>query len=139
MPRPSSAARRRRLRAPLAPLGMAVSAPGTFDIILPVHIDYDTVRQSIMMVIDAAPKGNGTIRDVQIYPPSGKFVYALRVARTSESDSSAGEWVYLSAAPQVDADRQTPANFPISAQPWVTWARCLASANFSPNCDDSST
>jgi Domain of unknown function (DUF4403) len=122
----------------LAPLGIAVSAPGTFDIILPVHIDYDTARQSIMMVIDAAPKGSGTTRDVQIYPSSGKIVFALRVARTSESDSSAGEWVHLSAAPR-DADRQTPANFPISAQPWVTWARCLASANFSPNCDDSST
>jgi hypothetical protein len=93
--------------SPLAPLGTAVSAPGTFDIILPVDIDYDTLRQSIMKVIAATPEGRTTIRDVQIYPSSGKIVFALRVGKTSESDPSADEWVYLSATPQVDADRQT--------------------------------
>jgi Domain of unknown function (DUF4403) len=94
-------------RSPLAPLGTGGSAPGTFDIILPVHIDYDTLRQSIMKVIDATPEGGTTIRDVQIYPSSGKIVFALRVGKTSESDPSADEWAYLSATPQVDADRQT--------------------------------
>jgi hypothetical protein len=52
--------------SPLPPLGTEVAAPGTFDIILPVHIGYDTLRQKIMEVIAAAPKGEMTIRDVQI-------------------------------------------------------------------------
>jgi hypothetical protein len=92
---------------PLAPLGKDVAAPGTFDIILPVHIGYDTIRQRIMDVIAAAPKGETAIRDVQIYPSSGKIVVGLRVAKTSDADANAGEWVYLSATPQVDADGQT--------------------------------
>jgi hypothetical protein len=92
---------------PLAPLGKDVAAPGTFDIILPVHIGYDTLRQKIMQVIAAAPKGETTIRDVQIYPSNGKIIVGLRAAKTADTDPNAGEWVYLSATPQVDADGQT--------------------------------
>jgi hypothetical protein len=67
MRRPLSAACRRRLRARHSRhSGPGGSAPGTFDIVLPVHIDYDTLRQSIMKVIDATPEGGTTIRDVQI-------------------------------------------------------------------------
>jgi hypothetical protein len=47
---------------PLAPLGTDVAAPGTFDIILPVHIGYDAIRQKVLDVIAAAPKGETTIR-----------------------------------------------------------------------------
>jgi Domain of unknown function (DUF4403) len=92
---------------PLAPLGKEVAAPGTFDIILPVHINYATLRQKILGAVAAAPKGETTIRDVEIYPSAGKIVVGLRIAKSSDSDANAGEWLYLSAVPQVDADAQT--------------------------------
>ncbi len=92
---------------PLAPLGTNVAAPGTFDIILPVHIGYDAIRQKVLDVIAAAPKGETTIRDVEIYPSSGKIIVGLRVAKTSDTDANAGEWVYFSATPQVEPDGQT--------------------------------
>jgi hypothetical protein len=92
---------------PLVPLGNDVAAPGTFDVILPVHIGYETIRQKIMEVIAAAPKGDSTIRDVQIYPSNGKIVVGLRVAKTADTNPDAGEWIYLSATPQVEADGQT--------------------------------
>jgi hypothetical protein len=91
----------------LPPLGTDVTAPGTFDIILPVRIGYDTLREKLMQVIAAAPKGETTIREVQVYPSSGKLVVGLRVAKSSETDPAAGEWVYLSGSPNVDVDRQT--------------------------------
>jgi Domain of unknown function (DUF4403) len=92
---------------PLAPLGNEVAAPGTFDVILPVHIGYDTVRQKILDVIAAAPKGETTIRDVQIYPSNGKIVVGLLVGEASDTGANAGQWIYLSATPQVEADGQT--------------------------------
>jgi hypothetical protein len=90
---------------PLAPLGTDAAEPGTFDIILPVRIGYDAIRAKIMDVIAAMPKGATTIRDVQIYPSNGKIVVGLLVDKTS--DASAGQWIYLSATPQVEADGQT--------------------------------
>lgn len=92
---------------PLAPLGTEIARPGGFDIILPVHISYDALRQKIMEVVAAAPKGETSIREVQIYPSSGKIVVGMRVAKSSENDPNAGEWIYLSATPQFDADHQT--------------------------------
>jgi hypothetical protein len=91
----------------LPPLGADVNAPGTFDVILPVSIGYDTMRDKMMQVIDAAPKGDKTIREVQIYPSSGKLVVGLRIAKSTDTDPAAGEWVYLSATPAVDNDKQT--------------------------------
>jgi hypothetical protein len=93
---------------PLAPLGTDVTAPGSFDVILPVRIGYDTLRDKIMQVAAAAaPKGEKTIREVQIYPSSGKLVVGLRVAKSSDTDASAGEWTYLSGTPDVDPEKQT--------------------------------
>jgi hypothetical protein len=91
----------------LPTLGTDVAAPGTFEIMLPVRIGYDALRDKIMQVIATAPKGDKTIREVQIYPSSGKLVVGLRVAKSAETDPAAGEWVYLSATPNVDGDRQT--------------------------------
>jgi len=52
---------------PLPPLGTDVTAPGSFDVILPVRVSYETLRDKIMQVIAAAaPKGEKTIREVQI-------------------------------------------------------------------------
>jgi Domain of unknown function (DUF4403) len=92
---------------PLAPLGAAVGEPGRFDIILPVHVGYDVLRQKIMAAIAAAPKGEMTIRDVEIYPSSGKIVVGLRVAKSSNTDADAGEWIYLSSTPKIDGDKET--------------------------------
>jgi hypothetical protein len=39
-----------------------------------------------------------------VYPSSGKLVVGLRIAKASETDPSAGHWVYLTGALQVDAD-----------------------------------
>jgi hypothetical protein len=44
---------------------------------------------------------------VQIYPSNGKIVVGLLVGKTSDTDAGAGQWVYLSATPQVEADGQT--------------------------------
>jgi hypothetical protein len=93
---------------PLPPLGTDVTAPGSFDVILPVRVGYDALRDKIMQVITAAaPKGEKTIREVQIYPSSGKLVVGLRVAKTSDTDASAGEWTYLSGTPNIDLEKQT--------------------------------
>jgi len=93
---------------PLPPLGTDITAPGSFDVILPVRVSYDTLRDKIMQVIAAAaPKGEKTIREVQIYPSSGKLVVGLRMANSTDTDASTGEWTYLSGTPNIDLDKQT--------------------------------
>jgi hypothetical protein len=92
---------------PLASLGDDVSEPGTFDVIMPVNIPYDVLRDKFMEAVASAPKGDATIREIQVYPSSGKVVVGLRIAKSSDTDPAAGEWVYLSAAPQADADNMT--------------------------------
>nr|WP_218626146.1 DUF4403 family protein [Bradyrhizobium sp. dw_78] len=91
----------------LPPLGTDVSEPGTFDVILPILVSYDVLRDKIVQVIDAAPKGENVVREVQVYPSSGKLVIGLRIAKASETDAAAGEWVYLSGALDADTGKQT--------------------------------
>jgi len=89
----------------LAPLGRDVSAPGTFDVILPVRVGYDLLKDKITQAIAAIPPVAGmSVRDVEIYPSSGKLVVGLHVAKASDTDANAGQWVYLTGAVQVDAD-----------------------------------
>jgi hypothetical protein len=93
---------------PLPALGTEVTAPGSFDVILPVRIGYDTLRDKIMQVIAAAtPKSEKTVQEVQIYPSSGKLVVGLRVAKSSGTGASADEWTYLTGTPNVDPLKQT--------------------------------
>ena len=76
-----------------------------FDVILPVRIGYDVLKDKITQAIAAvAPTAGLSIRDVDVYPSSGKLVVGLRVAKASDTDPSAGQWVYLTGAVQVDAD-----------------------------------
>jgi hypothetical protein len=122
-------------RSPLAPLGTGGSAPGTFDIILPVHIDYDTLRQSIMKVIDATPEGGTTIRDVQIYPSSGKIVSHCGLEKRLRAIQ------VLTNGPIFPLRRRStrivrPANFRISAQPLTIAVRCSATTSFLSDCDN---
>ena len=91
---------------PLPPLGNDISEPGTFDILLPVQVNYDALRDKIMQAVaasDAAPM----VKEMQIYPSSGRLVIAVRVAKPGETDPAAGEWLYLSAMPSVDAGQQS--------------------------------
>ncbi len=85
----------------LPPLGASVNAPGAFDIILPVRIGYDVLKDRLMQAAQAMPPVAGlTVRDVDIYPSSGKLVVGLRVAGAG---GDAGKWVYLSGAVEADA------------------------------------
>jgi hypothetical protein len=89
----------------LPSLGRDVSEPGTFNVILPVRIGYDVLKDKITQVVAAmAPVAGLSIRDVEVYPSSGKLVVGLRVAKASDTDANAGQWVYLGGALQVDAD-----------------------------------
>lgn len=80
---------------PLPQLGADVSAPGAFDIILPVQIGYDVLKQKISDALAAAPPLAGmVVREIDVYPSSGKLVIGLRLGKPS--DTGAGQWVYLS-------------------------------------------
>lgn len=86
----------------LPPLGTDVTAPGTFDVILPVRLGYDAIKDKISQAIAALPAQDSALREVQVYPSVGKLVIGLRLAKTSDSDPNAGQWSYLSGALKVD-------------------------------------
>src|ERR1700722_6537563 len=91
---------------PLPPLGSDISQPGTFDILLPVRVNYDALRDKIMQVV-AASQAAAIVKEMQIYPSSGKLVIGVRLAKPGDTDAAAGAWVYLSAALNVDAGQQS--------------------------------
>jgi Domain of unknown function (DUF4403) len=89
----------------LPPLGRDVSEPGEFDVVLPIRIGYDIMKDKITQALTAvAPAVGMAVRDVEVYPSSGKLVVGLRVAKAPETDPNAGHWVYLTGALQVDAE-----------------------------------
>jgi hypothetical protein len=89
----------------LPSLGRDVSAPGAFDVILPIKIGYDVLKDKVTQAIAALPPVAGlSVRDVEVYPSSGKLVVGLRIAKASDSEANAGQWIYLTGALQVDAD-----------------------------------
>lgn len=88
----------------LPPLGDSVDAPGAFDVILPVRIGYDVLRQRLMQAVQAMPPVAGVaVKDVDVYPSSGKLVIGLRVSGPAETGAVTGKWVYLSGAVEADA------------------------------------
>jgi len=91
---------------PLPPLGNDISQPGTFDILLPVRVNYDAVRDKIMQAV-AASKAAPVVKEMQIYPSSGKLVISVRAAKPGDTDPAAGEWLYLSGALNVDPAQQS--------------------------------
>jgi hypothetical protein len=91
---------------PLPPLGNEVGEPGTFDILLPVRVNYDTLRDKIMQMV-AASKAGALVKEMQIYPSSGKLVIGVKVAKPGDADSGAGEWLYLSGALNADPGQQS--------------------------------
>lgn len=89
----------------LPSLGREVNEPGTFDVILPVRISYDVLKDKIRQAISAvAPVAGLSVQDVDVYPSSGKLVLGLRVAKASDTNADAGQWIYLTGGLQVDAD-----------------------------------
>jgi Domain of unknown function (DUF4403) len=91
----------------LPPLGTEVAEPGTFDVILPVRVGYETLKEKISQAIAAVPAQDMAVREVQVYPSSGKLVVGLRIAKSSDSDPNAGQWTYLSTTPKLDTDNKT--------------------------------
>ncbi len=90
---------------PLPALGHDVSDPGHFDVILPVRIGYDAIKDKITQALaDVTPVAGMAVKDVDVYPSSGKLVIGLRIAKASDTDANAGQWLYLSGGLQVDAD-----------------------------------
>jgi hypothetical protein len=89
----------------LPSLGHDVGEPGEFAVILPISIGYDMLKDRIAQAIGTvAPVAGMSVRDVDVYPSSGKLVIGLRIAKASDIDPNAGRWVYLTGALQVDAD-----------------------------------
>jgi hypothetical protein len=63
------------------------------------------MKNRIMQAITAvAPATGMTVRDVEVYPSSGKLVVGLRIAKASDTDPNAGQWAYLTGGLQADAD-----------------------------------
>jgi hypothetical protein len=92
----------------LPSLGGNVSETGAFDVVVPIGIGYDSLKDRLTQAIAAiAPAGALSVRDIDVYPSSGKLVIGLRIARTSETTPDAGRWVYLSGAAQVDEGGRT--------------------------------
>jgi hypothetical protein len=90
---------------PLPPLGRDVSAPGAFDVILPINIGYDVLKQKISDALAAAPPlAEMLVREIEVYPSSGKLVIGLRLGKQADTDASAGQWVYLSGGVAVADD-----------------------------------
>ena len=89
----------------LPSLGHEVSNPGSFNVVLPVRIGYDVLKDKITQAIGLlTPVAGMSVRGVDVYPSSGKLVIGLQIARSADSDASAGQWVYLTGTLQVDAD-----------------------------------
>jgi hypothetical protein len=87
----------------LPALGHEVSNPGSFDVILPIHVNYDVLKDKITQAIGMLPPVPGfAVRDVDVYPSSGKLVIGLRIAKSDDKDLNAGHWIYLTGAVQVD-------------------------------------
>ena len=91
---------------PLPALGNEVAQPGTFDILLPVRVNYDAMRDKIMQMV-AASKAAPIVKEMQVYPSSGKLVIGVHVAKPGDSDPAAGEWLYLSGVLNADASQQS--------------------------------
>ena len=89
---------------PLPPLGHDVSEPGSFDVILPVHVGYDLLKDKIIQAIGTVPPArdcrSATLMSI-LRRASSLSVFGLPRLRHR---CRRGRWVYLTGALQVDAD-----------------------------------
>ena len=91
---------------PLPALGTDVTEPGRFEIVLPVNIDYDAVRAKIQEVATAMNNIGPALREIKVRPSADKVVIGLRLAGADTTDKD-GDWLYLTATPRLDAEKQT--------------------------------
>jgi Domain of unknown function (DUF4403) len=91
---------------PLPSLGTDVTEPGHFEIVVPVSINYDSIRAKVQDVMSAMNSAGFALREVEVYPSATKMVLGLRLA-APEGHAEDGDWIYLTATPRVNAQSQT--------------------------------
>jgi hypothetical protein len=69
-------------------------------------VNYDALRDKVMQAVGSSKAGS-IVKEMQIYPSSGKLVIGVRVAKPGDTDPAAGEWLYLSAALNIDPGQQS--------------------------------
>jgi hypothetical protein len=90
---------------PLPQLENKVEAPGKLEFAAPLRISYTTIKQKLQEVIATNAKLVQLVHDVDVYPSKGKLVVGLRLAIPAKQPDG-GEWVYLEAEPQLDAEKK---------------------------------
>jgi hypothetical protein len=81
---------------PLPQLSGEVTDPGKFEMIIPIPIDYDAIKRKAQNILASQSEASVSGPDIEVYPSSGSLVIGARIGKS-------GEWVYLTATPQVDA------------------------------------
>ena len=81
---------------PLPQLSGDVTDPGKFEFIIPVAIDYDAIKRKAQDILAGQSESSVSGADIEVYPSSGSLIIGARIGKS-------GEWVYLTATPQVDA------------------------------------
>lgn len=101
---------------PLPALGADVSEPGRFEIVIPVAIDFNTVRAKLQDAISAMNVTGFAVRDEQVYPSGDKVVFGLKLG-SAQVDAVGSNWIYLTASPASEASNEAVefANLKLSA------------------------
>jgi hypothetical protein len=87
---------------PLPPPGSDVSDPGHFEFLMPLTLNYQVLREVIQSV--ASQAFNASVKDVDVYPSSGKLVIGLQFDTSPPGlDTASDGWVYLTAQLKSDA------------------------------------
>jgi hypothetical protein len=88
--------------SPLPPLGTDVTAPGHFEFLVPLTLNYQVLREVIQPV--ASQAFNATVKDVDVYPSSGKLVFGLQFdSPPANLDATPDGWIYMTAQLKPDA------------------------------------
>jgi hypothetical protein len=87
---------------PLPQLGSDVTHPGRFDFLVPLTLSYQVLREAIQPV--ASQVFNATVKDVNVYPSSGKLVIGLQFdSPPAGVDATSDGWIYMTAQSKPDA------------------------------------
>ena len=87
---------------PLPQLGSDVTDPGHFEFLVPLTLNYQVLREVIQPVSSQA--FNATVKDVDVYPSSGKLVIGLQFDTPPAGvDATSDGWVYMTAQLKPDA------------------------------------
>jgi hypothetical protein len=87
---------------PLPQLGSDVTDPGHFEFLVPLTLNYQVLREVIQPVSSQA--FNATVKDVDVYPSSGKLVIGLQFDTPPAGlDATPDGWVYMTAQLKPDA------------------------------------